>query len=230
MPGCVVPQSLSFISRGTGFALVPDSKGPPALLYETSNGGRTWQRRRDLPSGGRIDFTSPRDGWLLGKALYRTTDGGRTWEQANICRRPESREGVSCQLVHFHGHTGAVLAVAYNSSPQPLGTRLYTTTNDGHSWTTHKLGPFSELRHYGLAALFTPNSHDIFVSFSGGLLDRSSDGGRTWTRLPQPKITGLLPLDLDFINASYGWMRSGSRIDYTTDGGRHWKPIGTRRP
>ena len=229
MPGCVLPESLSFITATTGFGLVTQAHGPPASLYKTTDGARTWKPIGGVPSG-RIDFTSARDGWLLGRTLDHTTDGGRTWKQASICRRPASKVGVSCQLVSFHGHDGVVLAVGHDSSPQPLGTRLYTTTDDGRTWSTRRLGPFHELRHYGLAALFTPNAHDIFVSFSGGLLDRSTDSGRTWTRMPQPKVSGILPLDLDFVNADYGWIRSGSHINYTTDGGLHWQPIGRQHP
>jgi photosystem II stability/assembly factor-like uncharacterized protein len=230
MPGCVLPESLSFTTALTGFALIPNSQGAPASLYKTTDGGRAWRRLGDLPITGRIDFTGPQDGWLLGRTLYHTTDGGRTWTQASVCRRPASRLGVQCQLVRFYGHDGVVLAVAHNSSVQPLGTRLYTTRDDGRTWSTHKLGPFHELRHYGMAALFTPNAHDIFVSFSGGLLARSTDGGRTWTRMPAPKFSGMLSTDLDFVNASYGWAQSGRHFDYTTDGGRHWKPVGRQRP
>ena len=62
--------------------------GPLATLYQTSDGGRTWNWHRLTQYGGYIwsaDFVDPDHGWLLtqdptvGQTLVRTEDGGRTW-------------------------------------------------------------------------------------------------------------------------------------------------------
>jgi photosystem II stability/assembly factor-like uncharacterized protein len=61
--------------------------------------------------------------------------------------------------------------------------------------------------------------------FLSGALYTSVDGGRTWSRLPEPHLSGYAVLD--FASAEYGWIQAGSHFDYTTDGGRHWKQIGS---
>jgi photosystem II stability/assembly factor-like uncharacterized protein len=58
------------------------------MLYQTSDGGRTWNRHHLTQYGGYIwsaDFVDPNHGWLLtqdptvGETLVRTRDGGKTW-------------------------------------------------------------------------------------------------------------------------------------------------------
>ena len=90
--------------------------------------------------------------------------------------------------------------------------------------------PFHVLQRYGISALFAPDAHDIFMLLLRRAARCSTDGGHTWTRMPAPKFSGMLSTDLDFVNASYGWAQSGRHFDYTTDGGRHWKPVGSQRP
>jgi photosystem II stability/assembly factor-like uncharacterized protein len=62
--------------------------GPQATLYQTSDGGRTWNNHRLTHYGGYIwsaDYVDPNHGWLLtqdptvGETLVRTQDGGKTW-------------------------------------------------------------------------------------------------------------------------------------------------------
>jgi photosystem II stability/assembly factor-like uncharacterized protein len=62
--------------------------GPQAMLYQTGDGGRTWNWHRLTEYGGYIwsaDFVDANHGWLLaqdptvGETLRRTEDGGRTW-------------------------------------------------------------------------------------------------------------------------------------------------------
>lgn len=76
-----------FDARGGIFAVT----GTRAVLYRTSDGGRTWSSQ--VPFGGRADvlsvsFVDQRHGWLLVQKeslvattgdLYRTADGGATW-------------------------------------------------------------------------------------------------------------------------------------------------------
>ena len=57
-------------------------------LYRTQDGGETWQPIHLPRSGFRIDFTTPKEGWMTVRYLARrtegelwhTTNGGRTWD------------------------------------------------------------------------------------------------------------------------------------------------------
>jgi len=62
--------------------------GPQAMLYQTADGGRTWNSHQLTQYGGYIwsaDFVDADHGWLLaqdptvGETLRRTQDGGKMW-------------------------------------------------------------------------------------------------------------------------------------------------------
>jgi photosystem II stability/assembly factor-like uncharacterized protein len=76
-----------------------------------------------------------------------------------------------------------------------------------------------------------PNSQDLFIYFQGGVMARSTDGGRTWQELPAPRFDG--GASINFVNAHYGWIQDGGSLYSTTDGGEHWrrmKQIGNKPP
>ena len=79
MPGCVLPESLSFITAMIGFARF-QTPGPSLALQDDGRRSRLATSRQ--PADQRPDrfHKGPQDGWLLGKDLYHTTDGGRSME------------------------------------------------------------------------------------------------------------------------------------------------------
>lgn len=242
LPACRLASSLSFLSPEVGFALAHESPTRQAI-YQTTDGARNWHRRGTIPLGnsnGSIAFASRLDGWAvrftsgLGASgrgtLYRTTDGGRSWTRSDICRgTPVGMITTTCQTPRFFGTDGVMPAVATNNATHTHRLLLYTTRSAGRTWSAHPVPVAQALKWYithGQPIPFSaPNVHDLFA-FLARTLYNSLDGGRTWTRLPEPHLSGYVVLD--FASADYGWIRAGSHFDYTTDGGRHWKPIGGR--
>lgn len=243
LPACHLASSLSFLSPRVGFALAHVSPTRQAI-YATTDGARSWHRRGTVPLqnfNGSIAFASRSDGWAvrfsppaLGAsergALYRTTDGGRRWTRSDICRgTPVRRITTTCQTPRFFGTDGVMPAVATNNATHTGRLLLYTTKNAGRSWSAHIVAAGQALKWYIRQAqpipFSAPNVRDLFV-FLSGTLYKSLDGGRTWTRLPEPRLSSNAVLD--FASADYGWIQAGRRFDYTTDGGRHWTPLSSR--
>jgi photosystem II stability/assembly factor-like uncharacterized protein len=242
LPACRLASSLSFLSPGVGFALAHESSARQAI-YETTDGARSWHRRGTIPLGnsnGSISFVSRVDGWAVrftsptgasGRGtLYRTTDGGRSWTRSDVCRgTPVRGLTTKCQTPRFFGTDGVMPAVATNDATHTNRLLLYMTRDAGRTWSARTVAAGRALAWYitqGQPIPFSaPSARELFV-FLSGTLYTSLDGGRTWTRLPEPRLSGYVVLD--FASVNYGWIQAGSHFDYTTDGGRHWKPIGRR--
>jgi photosystem II stability/assembly factor-like uncharacterized protein len=214
------------------------------VIYATTDGARSWHRQGTiwLPNAnGSIAFATPSDGWAVrfgnaalggsGRgALYGTTDGGRTWTQSDICRATPVR-GVTttCQVPEFIGDAGVMPAIASTDAGHASRLLLYTTSNAGRAWSPHPVPAGRALKRYvtlnAPIPFSAPNARDLFVFLSGTLLT-SHNGGFTWSRLPATNLHGFATLD--FASADYGWILTNHHFDYTTDGGRRWKPIAVR--
>lgn len=83
------PMQLHFTSAADGWMVVQQVTSQvfrTASLIKTTDGGLTWQSS-DLPITGEVRFTSPVDGWLVGRLadqLYHSTDGGLTWQLTEL--------------------------------------------------------------------------------------------------------------------------------------------------
>jgi photosystem II stability/assembly factor-like uncharacterized protein len=233
-PDCRAPTRISFINAREGFAVSVSGKVARAseLLYRTVDGGRSWRRVGGLPKPGPIDFTSTQSGWLLGgNQIYRTTDGGKTWQRTDVCNKPaDPTQSLDCGPPHFFGAHGAVQIIRATQDVA-VSTFVSTTNDDGLNWTTRNVVVSQSVQGSLAAQMSAPNSQDLFIYFQGGVMARSTDGGRSWQQLPAPKFDG--GAYIDFVNAQYGWIQDGGSLYSTTDGGEHWrrmKQIGNKPP
>jgi len=144
--GCFVnpPQFTSALDG----VLVAGVSSP--ILFTTSDGGRTWIQRADLPASF-VQFINADDGFTLGltgndnpsAVLWTTHDGGRSWHQA---ARSSHASGVRPdtdidQIDFVNADLGWVTRVDISSQPPPHPTpdsapvTFWQTENAGASWS-----------------------------------------------------------------------------------------------
>lgn len=127
------------------------------------------------------------------------------------------------------------------SSPPPLRSTLYRTTDGGGHWR-----PIRSSRGL-LSAAFSDSRHGVAAAHTGSLstnpgwgpVFRTADGGAHWSRMPVPdrQLLGLP----DFVDNTHGWLLAGDappvpnpwdsgpppeqnvRLWYTADAGQHWR-------
>jgi hypothetical protein len=148
---------------------VADSPSAPAPLAAQGAFGRVL-RREGTPDETPVEIRSvnPLNRWRLMRDgnVQRSTDGGGTWESQDT--------GVSVRL------TGG-------SSPSPsvcwlvgqAGTVLIQL--DGHSWLRPGFPEKSDL-----VSVHADSEDTANVTTADGRTFRTTDGGRTWTRVPRP--------------------------------------------
>lgn len=231
------PGALSFVNRRLGFALgytAAAHHDPRASLYETRDGARAWTKIAPVPFTGMLSFANARDGlgggwgWAAGlvdsAAIFRTTDGGRSWTRTSLC----GMHGPTCETPSLFPSGRGVVLVTSGGRFTSRVTRVavYTTRDNGASWTPHVLPGIPRLPIDASYIPFSaPNASDLFAWVTPYLY-ASHDGGRTWSRYAQPELIprGQQPIfgNIAFANRSYGWYATPGLFAYTTDGGKHW--------
>jgi hypothetical protein len=231
---CDIVTSVSFVNARTGFA-VANTDARTSDLYRTSDGARRWQLVSHFSNPMTVSFGDRADGLALvtpnnltaAGDLYRSTDGGQTWQRSRFCGAGASAAvTVYCGAPTSFGHHGVVLAVA-----QALGGRrndtayLYTTADAGRHWARSRV-PLPDSPE--APAFSAPNADDLFIYSLSGVLYTSTDGGHRWRSIRQPAFRDLS--EMQFVNARYGWLLDGDRVDYTADGGQTWRSLGAHQP
>jgi photosystem II stability/assembly factor-like uncharacterized protein len=163
---------LTFINASTGWATGP-------WLYVTRDGGATWQQQTLHTTPDQTfappTFFTTHDGILpAGSRLFITHNSGTTWQSRPL--PPES----SSLLITFTDMQHGLVAVS-------SGTTLYHTSDGGAHWAkitprvTTSISAFAQLDFVstgiGWALGNTPDG-------ASELLLKTTDGGRTWTRIP----------------------------------------------
>jgi photosystem II stability/assembly factor-like uncharacterized protein len=177
-------------------------------VWKTANGGQTWSAVFESQKVGAIgavvidptdDNTvwvgtgeaNPRNDVSYGDGVYKTTDGGKTWTNMGL---PNSRH-ISRILVDPRNHDRVIVGVLGDVFADSPDRGVYVTNDGGKTWTqTLYVGPQT-----GVSDLaFNAQNPDVVYAgmwqfrripwnfTSGGPDDglyRSTDAGRTWTKL-----------------------------------------------
>ena len=183
-------------------------------VWKTTNAGTTWMPVFDDAGSFsigcvEIDPSNPNTVWVgtgennsqrsvgYGDGVYKSTDGGRTFTNVGL----KQSEHIGRILIHPK-YPNTVYVAAQGPLWGPGGDRgLYQTTDGGKTWNkvlaidehtgvTDVAMPDPQKPEVLLAASWQRRRH-VFTLINGGpgsALHRSTDGGKTWT-----KITAGLP-------------------------------------
>jgi photosystem II stability/assembly factor-like uncharacterized protein len=189
-------------------------------LYKTTDGGSTFKQLGPMSfsQDAAIDFRDPERKTLLtgthGRGIYRSTDGGQTFADISA--------GVP-------GNTLWPLLI--DSQTHLIGTfdndvskaAVYRTTDGGVTWTRVSTLPPA---HNG-GILRTSDDLLYFPLFGGQGIAKSTDLGRTWT-----KVTSTAFYDSTIVELPDGKVVTvgADHLMRSSDKGVTWQPIGDLLP
>lgn len=180
------------------------------IVIKTTNGGTSWSSLWTGVDQGIEDMSFPdlNTGYVCGWSAYfaKTTNGGSTWVQ----QTPGSDIYMYTAVAFKDANNGVVTAQTNSSAG------VWVTSNGGTTW----------IQGAGLAAipykLVYVSDNTYYLVTNGGHIQKSTDGGLTWTTIKQG--LGLL-LGIDFLNPMTGMaLGEDGWIHKTFDGGATWTP------
>lgn len=243
-------QSIDFIDASQGFGIagfpqvvvaagytVPSRGG---TLVTTADGGRTWERRSAPCDAQAVCATDSDNAWLVaGDQLYRTHDGGGVWQPVLTLASYRTPGGyLQCP----GGGAAWVLRKGSNGASQHLDFVVYHTSDDGRTWNTVMVEPYTNVAHIpappgpgsypGPFAALSPTDA-VFVGATPPSDDPTStmlanSGGRTLGPERPVPVGSFFPEGANYLTAQKGWIvgqvgNGPGLIVGTSDGGRTWQ-------
>lgn len=246
--GAAQPTSLVFTSATTGVGATGDGR-----VFRTTDAGVSWRVVGEFGFGLRqLWFADADHGFAVGTGgnFLRTSDGGSTWTRADLGAGPLDYSGIRCadtqlcilstvggaQLVRttdagataaaaITPSTSAVYTAAFASPTRvvALGASGTTVVSDDAGSTFTPVGGRLDARLGALRAGATRGT--AFALGGPGVLARTTDGGRSWSRGSVP--TSSVVTDVSFPTADVGYaLDATGGLFRTANGGRTWKTLG----
>lgn len=151
--------------------------------------------------------------------VYRSNNAGLTWDSLNI------GYGMPVRDIFF---TDSVTGYATGGSAGTFNGRVYKTTNAGMNWTQQTLDttyyPSATFpASFELYALYFVNSNEGYVCGQSGILQRTTNGGATWTFQNADNRPTENLFDIYFLNNTVGIAVAQSGRIFATDSiGGNW--------
>lgn len=145
--------------------------GTKASLFETTDGGETWQTRELDLGEEKVSFTEvsfyQQEGWITGKPaiLLHTDDGGEHWSRIPLS---EKLPGAPYGIVALGPQTAEMVT--------DLGA-IYKTTNGGKNWKALVEGAVGVAR----SITRSPDGRYVAVSARGNFYSTWEPGQSEWT-------------------------------------------------
>jgi len=203
-------------------------------IFHTTDGGQNWtqvsstQQANGLPLGGHksgISFKDVHTGWATGEDassnpwLYITHDGGHTWSQQTLPLLGGSVAHYATTPPVIFGNTAFLpvkIGVEINVGTGVTDLAIYKSTDGGASWSSNTIATFDS------NDLYIESTQNAWATDPDGNVYGTSDAGQHWSKLASKFDTIKA---LSFVDTSYGWAISDTKLWQTTDGGHHWSQI-----
>ncbi len=240
-----------FLTTQEGFLELVTNGGPgagsePVGIFHTTDAGQNWTEVADtehsggLPHGGiktGISFKDTQNGWATGEDasltpwLYVTHDGGHTWKQQLLENLPGSI-GTASTSVHytttppvFFGNNGFLpiqVQGQLDTNAVINGFLILKSTDGGTTWSTDwKTNP-KTLTNFASNDLYIQSTQNAWATDEHGNVYGTSDAGENWSQLAS-NVDAIKALS--FVDSSYGWAVSDTKLWQTTDGGHRWSEV-----
>ena len=161
------------------------SEGGPSDILATTDGGRTWQSQRRIPTSiDDIFFVDRNTGWAAGfkGAIYNTTDGGRVWSQQRTelefnehYTDPKNDDAKNFIVSGIHFVDAKNGLAASSASEEELG-RIIGTSNGGETWSRKLIAQGEGIRDVFLLSPTEGWATPRFPKY----IYHTTDGGRYW--------------------------------------------------
>jgi photosystem II stability/assembly factor-like uncharacterized protein len=168
--------------------------GTRAALFETTDGGETWQEKVIDLGEEKISFTgvsfSGDEGWVTGEPsiLLHTDDGGKTWSRIPLS---EQLPGVPYGIVALADQTAEMFT--------NLGA-IYKTTDGGKTWKGLVEGAVGVARSISRS----PDGKYVAVSARGNFYSTWEPGDSEWT--PHQRNSSRRLQNMGFTNDDRLWL------------------------
>ncbi len=222
-----------------------ENRLPVSRVYESTNGGASWQLAAERPFPTLTPFSlarvtslrvHARDSRIVyatveGGGVFRSTDRGRTWRSANQGLPIQTQ--CSASACPFN----AASDLAQDRNPRIFYVvfegNVYRSTNQGMTWTPAGEG----LPQSRIVALAADPDRSGTLYAAGGIPETSAgftsaiftstDGGRRWTRVAAYPSNVL---DLAVSRSGIYASTAGDGVFRSTDGGRSWTGVSVGLP
>lgn len=179
--------------------------GSQSTLFETRDGGETWQERNLELGDEKLSFTSVsfsgQEGWIVGEpsVLLHTEDGGTTW----------SRIPLSAKLP---GAPQAILALGPHSAEMTTNVgAIYKTTDSAKTWSALVEGAVGVVRNIARSE----DGEYVAVSSRGNFYSTWKPGDRTW--IPHERTSSRRLQNMGFGKDGRRWLIArGGQIQFST--------------
>jgi photosystem II stability/assembly factor-like uncharacterized protein len=178
-----------------------------------------------------VSAVSARVAWASGAGgtILRTADGGASWQRLQI---PDA-DRLDFRDIEAVSDT---TAYALSIGPGPA-SRIYKTADSGAHWALQFTNDDPKA-FFDAMAFWNPNRGLAVSDSTDGrfVIITTSDGGRTWTRVPADRLPPALPNEGAFagsgtniavMGSDRAWIGTGAstrcRVLRTADGGRTWQ-------
>lgn len=202
---------VTFLNENEGI-IVGGERFVQDLIFKTSDGGNTWERRLPSTEFGKIifdvAFIDELQGWAAGfeSKMLKTVDGGENWDlvQLGLWRPMHALDIVNDSLIV------AVGGVGYDDGI------IYRSADFGKNWSLVDTLPY-EFRD----VKFTDANTGYACGY--GLILKTTDAGKTWDFTP---AKGEFFSAMSFPTTQIGYVvgRTGTILK-TTDAGESWKRL-----